>query len=501
MKPQAVPSFRRSVISGTAWNLATSTGGQGLSIAISIALMRLLTPATFGLIGMVAVFAGFAAIFGDFGFTSALIQKSDAKEEHFTSIFWLNLILGLGLTLLFIAIAPLLAAFFKIPSLLPLTAVLALNFLIAAPTWVPLALLQKRLAFKQLALIDLIALLSSGMTAISMAIGGFHVWSLAGQSIVFNSTRSFLLWRSAHWHPRGGIQGPLVRELMSFSAQTTVFSVSNYWIRNADNFLIAKLLGSEALGLYSRAYGLMLMPLTVVSSKISAILFPAFSTIQTEPRRIAAIYLRTIRLIALFSFPLMTGLFLCADAFVLTVFGPPWKEMIPLLQILTWVGMIESIGTLNGSLYLSQGRTKLRLQVLAIVGPIAILAVLIGSRWGVKGVAMAYALYSMLVALPSMIIPLRLVGLKLVEIGRHLFGVTACTGAMGMCVWVCGRLMPAACPPSLRLLAMTGTGIICYASFAWFFKIGGVKDLNTILREQWRTADPAAAPAQTEVNP
>jgi O-antigen/teichoic acid export membrane protein len=449
--------------------------------------MRLLTPSTFGLMGMVTVFTGFAAIFGDFGFASALIQKSDTSEEHFTSIFWLNLSLGLGLTLLFIVIAPLLSTFFGVPALLPLTAVIALNFLIVSPAWVPLALLQKRLAFKQLALIDLTALLLSGITAIGMAVGGFHVWSLVGQAIIFSLTRSFLLWQFAHWHPRGRIQGALVRELMAFSAQTTVFSVCNYCIRNADNFLVAKLLGKEALGLYSRAYSLMLMPLTVVSNKISAILFPAFSSIQTERQRIAAIYLRTVRLIAMLTFPMMTGLFLCADVFVLSVFGSPWKGIIPLLQIFAIVGTIESIGTLNGSLYLSQGQTKLRLHVLAVVGPLAILAIVVGSHWGIRGVAMAYAIYSLLVAIPSMVIPLRLVGLTIIDVGRCLLSVTGCTVAMGVAVWASGHLLPPAFSPLLRLFTLTGTGITCYTALVCIFRIEAGRDMIAILHEQWQT--------------
>lgn len=482
----ASAAFRQQTISGTAWSMASNLAYQVLSLGLSLVLMRLLAPESFGLIGMVTVFTAFAAVFGDLGLSAALIQKQDASEEHYSSVFWVNSAFGLALSLVFVAAAPALARFYRAPVLLPLTALLASSFLINSLSGVQQAILQKRMEFRKLAAADLGALLLSGAVAITLAAGGLHVWSLASQVLVFGSTRTALLWLLCGWRPKGGLKRARIRELQRFSAHTLSFTVANYWIRNADNFLIAKLMGQEELGLYSRAYSLMLFPLTLLSSKIGSVLFPAFSAIQGDRQRIASVYLRIIRVVALFTFPMMIGLLLTASSFVPVVLGPQWARVIPLLEIFALIGMIESIGTLNGSLYLSQGRTGLRLKVLMVVGPLAIAAIAIGTRWGIIGVASAYAVYSLVVTIPTMAIPLALIGLRMSDAGRNLLGVGVCSLLMGLAVWGGGRLLPAAASAPTRLACQVGIGIVSYAAAVALLRVQAARDLWATLREQWQ---------------
>jgi PST family polysaccharide transporter len=285
-----VDNLRQSTISGMGWSVAARLGRQGFQFAVGVILARLLTPDAFGLIGMVAVFVAFAGIFTDLGFGSALIQKQETRPAHYQSIFWLNIAVGLFLTLLFLVIAPLIARFYDEPLLTPLTMLISLNFLIGSFGVVHNSRLKKGLRFKRLAIVELIAIVVSGVIAIVLALLGFGVWALAIQSVLLTFSTVVLLWIVSDWRPALKFNKGAVRELVGFSSNLLGFSSLNYWIRNSDNLLVGRFLGTSALGIYSRAYSIMLLPLTMVSKTIGQVMFPAFSKIQDDKGRVGRIY-------------------------------------------------------------------------------------------------------------------------------------------------------------------------------------------------------------------
>lgn len=456
-----------------------------LAFIIGVILARLLTPGAYGLVGMVLVFSGFANIFTDLGFGAALIQKKDVTEAHCSTVFWLNVISGAIMMLLFMAAAPLLGWFYDQPALVPLTLLVSTNFLIGSFNTVQSSLLKKRLDFKKLAMIDLTTLAVSGGISITLALLGFGVWSLALQSVCATLMSVAIMWALSPWRPTREINFAAIKELLKFSANLLGFNAFNYWLRNGDNLLVGRFLGAAALGIYVKSYGLMLLPLQMVSRTIGSVMFPAFSSIQNDKERVARVYLDVTRTVALITFPMMIGLWAVVDHFVLTLFGERWAEMIPILGVLCLVGMCQSIGTLNGNLYLSQGRSDLQFRVGIVVGVIGLAAIAIGLKWGLVGVAWAYGGASLVLTYPTIKIAASLVNLTFADVAKNLLSIFLCAAAMGAVLLGVDHILPFSWSHSMRLLAEVPLGVVTYLLLITQFRVRAYTSLQNLAAEQW----------------
>jgi O-antigen/teichoic acid export membrane protein len=478
--------LRQKTLAGITWSITSQAGKQVIALIIGIILARLLSPREFGLIAMITVMTGFAAIFAELGLSAALIQKQDVRQDHLSSVFWINLIGGLLLMLIFIVGAPLIAGFYHEPTLIPLTMLISTNFLIGSLNIVQKTLITKSLDFRTVAIAEISAIAVSGILAILLAYSGFGVWSLAIQSVVCSIVTAMLLWKLNTWRPKFTFNGRAVKELLGFSANLLGTQSLNYWVRNLDNLLIGRFLGTVALGGYSWAYSIMLFPQTNISSVISRVMFPSFSMIQKEKERIKSIYLSVTRVIALVTFPMMCGLFVTVVPFVMAVFGPQWAGMIPILQVFCVVGLIQSIGTLNGNLYLSQGRADLQFKIGLILRTNAILGIIVGLHWGVVGVALGYATASFINSYPNLFFAGRLINLTYSELMKNLADVFACSATMAAAVWSLGLLLPTDWPHWAYLAVQVPFGIAIYTGLVHFFDLKAYRELQGLLVEQWQ---------------
>ena len=240
-------SIKQQAISGVSWLGGAKLLQQILQFVITIILVRLLTPEDFGLIAMIAVFAGFAGLFSDLGFGTALIQKKEIQERHLSTIFWLNLIVGFALTCILLGTAPLVAKFYNEPKLTLLTIFVSINFFINSLKTVHVAILYRSMDFRKLAILETVGIVSGGLFAIIMAMSGFGVWSLAWQLIFTTSVSVLILWCVAGWRPKYRFDLNAAKELAAFSINLLGFNIFNYWARNCDDLLIGKLIGSSGL--------------------------------------------------------------------------------------------------------------------------------------------------------------------------------------------------------------------------------------------------------------
>jgi O-antigen/teichoic acid export membrane protein len=465
------------------WTIGSLAGNQAVNFVIQILFLRLLSPTEFGLIAMAAVFTGFAGMIADLGLGAALVQKADATEEHYSAVFWFALALGFALFVVFAVTAPFVATFYHEPRLTLLTMALALHFPIGAFTAIHYTLLQKRLQFRILGIIGMTANLLSSVTALLAASYGLGVWSLIIQQLASALISTVFLLISCPWRPKTPFNKHALQDVMRFSLSVFAFNIFNYSIRNAGNLILGRSLGAVAVGLYNRAYSIMLLPLSFVSYRVGEVIFPAFCLIQESPDRIARIYLRTIRVIALVTFPLMIGLWSVSDRFVQTVLGGQWLDIIPLLKVGCFVGMVESIGGMNGPIYLACGKANLRLKVVLIIAPLSVLAMVIGLKWGVHGVMYGYGIYSLLITYPSILIPVSLVGLTLWDVTKALLGILAAACAMGAAV----RLATLFMPPGASwfwLGAQVAFGAIIYLAIVSACRVEAFRELIALLKER-----------------
>ena len=478
-------NLKDQVLAGIMWNTVARIGQQSVQFAISVILARLLLPDDFGTIGMILVFTSFVGMFADAGFGSAVVQRSHITDLHLQSVFWFNVASGLFLSAVMFASAPFLAGFYQVPELLSLTRGLSPVFVLISVGLIPAALMQRRLQFHLIARISLIATVASGVIGVAMAVLGAGIWSLGAQYLVSYSVATLLNLAFSGWRPRRTFSWAALKELWGFTSNLLGFNFVNYWARNADNVLIGRVLGSAALGYYSRAYGLMLMPITQIISVISNVMFAALATIKADQARVRNIFLRAVGLISLLVFPLMAGLFVVAQPFVLVVFGEKWAAMIPTLRILALVGTIQSLVNPTGWLYLSQGRTDRLFRWGVARTTILVAAIAVGLFLGsIETVALCYAIANLLLLYPDISIAGRLVGMSFRDVLGSTFGSLAGSTIMGLLVFGLGLLLPNSLPQWQQLTLLSIAGVLVYGVFIVGLRLPAWLEIVALIRER-----------------
>lgn len=477
-------NFRERTLSGALWSVTSQTGRQAILLLSNIVLARLLTPRDFGLTATVLIFVNFSIILAEQGFGAALIQRKEVTEEHLSSIFWVNLALGLGFTALFLAAAPLIAALFHEDALIPLTRAIACIFAINSLGMVQATMLTRGLAFKSLAKAEIAAGWLGGAAAIVLAWRGWGPMSIAIQAVVTSVVSVFVLWMVGGWRPRAIFRWSAVRELAAFSSNSFIGNITNYWVRNVDNVLVSFFLGQGPLGVYTRAYSVMLFPLSRVSRVLSRVMFPSLALIQDDLPRVRGVFLKMTRVIALVTFPLMIGVASTAENFTAVVFGPQWGEMVPILRILAIVGMVQSVTTLTVNLYLACNQTGLRLRVILPIQALQVLGIVVGLKWGILGVSIGYAAASLAAAPVECYYAGRLVGLSLSDFAASLRGVFFCAAAMGLAVAGLDAALPAGFSPFAAFGLQVLAGAVVYAGLLHAFTVEGYDELRALVRDR-----------------
>ena len=302
--------------------------------------------------------------------------------------------MGALFTVLGIALSWPIAAFYGEPEVQPLFAVLSLSFVITALGTTQKALLTRDMDFKSLELRLMAGSFAAGVVGIALAAGGYGAWAIIGQQVVLACVSTALLWGFTRWRPRFHFSLESLRGLFGFSLNVFGTRLLFYGNRNADNLLIGRFIGAAGLGVYGLAYNVMLAPMSRLGWPIAEVLFPAFSKMQDESERMASAWVRVNRLVGSLTIPASLGLILVAPEFVTAVLGDRWNEAIPIIRLLGWVSLLQSLGTLNSAVLLARDRsgTLLRYAVVAFVA--SVIAFVVGLEWGIVGVAVGYALVS-----------------------------------------------------------------------------------------------------------
>jgi len=361
-----------------------------MQFVVALILMRILTPQDFGLVAMVTVITGFVNIFGELGLTAVIVQRQDITDGQKSSVFWATIALGVVLASLTSLCAPIISWFYQKPVLFWMTIIVSSNFIISSFSLVQQALLRKEMAFKALTMRDIISQVCGGITGVVMAILGAGAWALVAQSLVVGLFGAVLIWKYSNWRPRLHFQFTDLRGMIPAGGRITGFNCVNYFGRNADSILIGKFLGAAQLGFYGFAYRIMMLPLQNVSGVISTVFFPAFSKIQKNTQKVAVVYLRLVRAIAMLSYPLMAFVLVMAPEIVSIFFGDKWGAAVVPLRVLSVCGAIQSVLTTTGTVLLSQDQSRLYLE-LGVKGNIVIVAAIIfGLSYGINGVALSY---------------------------------------------------------------------------------------------------------------
>jgi O-antigen/teichoic acid export membrane protein len=479
-------SLARDTISGLGWSLNAQLLRQVSQLLTTVFLVRLLVPRDFGLVAMVVVFSGFANLFGDM-FGPALVQRQEIEERHYSSVFWLDVAFGIVLAGILAGASPLIAKFYREPRLIPVALLVGLCFPISSLGLVQKARLTREMNFRARGLIDVCSVTVSGAIAIVLAWRDFGVWSLVWQMLCMSIFEVVGLWWFCRWRPQILFNRAAIRELFGFSSHLTGFTAINYWYRSGDNLLVGKFFGSAALGIYSRAYNLMLLPLTQITYVVSKVMFPALSRVQDDKARVRNIYLRAIAMIALVTFPLMLGLLVVADHFGLAIFGNAWANVIPILRIFCILGMVQSVSSTAGWIYQSQGRTDWMFWWGIICTLLYIGAMILGVHFG-SAVAVAACLTVMGILLTPLDFSISgsLIGMTLRDVARSTWSVLACAAAMACAVWALGAFLPSGWSHWVYLTVEIPFGAVMYVLLVHVSRLAPYQELRAIILRQLR---------------
>jgi O-antigen/teichoic acid export membrane protein len=476
-------NLKRQVLDGTTWSFIGSVGRQLINFVLTAILARLLLPDEFGTVGMITILAGYANVVTEMGFTAALVQRKELAEQHIQSVFWLNLAIGSIMAAAMFVSAPLIARFYGVPLLLPLTRVMSLMFLFSAPGMVPNALLRRQMAFNTLARITIIRTLVSGLLGILLAYLGAGVWSLVVSTLVFHlvSSATCLIW--VGWLPRFAFSWQAIRDLWQYTIGVFGDGSITYWMRNADNVLIGRFFGPASLGYYLRVYALMLLPLTQIVSVLANVMFPALSSIKDDRDRVKRIYLRATSVLALAICPTMFGLAVVTKPFVLTVYGENWVRMVPLVPIFALVGVLQSLSAPTNWLYMSQGRTDWMFWWGLGSSGVLIASILIGIALGsLETVAWSYAIANLLVFYPAITIPVRLIGLRFRDVMNAIASPFIGSLVMASVVFLITRIIPESWPSAAHLLVLATIGVAVYGIFILTIRPVGWQDIVDLVK-------------------
>lgn len=476
-------SFKQAVTSGIKWSSVSQFGRQSMQLITTIILARLLSPSDFGLIGMTVVVIGFINLFKDLGTSATVIQQQNYSEELLCSIFWVNVAFGLLAMLVLFIISPIVASFYNEPRLILLLKVLSTTLFISGLSILQQAILERNLAFQILAKVELIAIALGSTVGIFLALLGNGVWSLVYQSLVVALATTILLWLSTKWRPRLSFSWHEIKSVSRYSLNLTGFSIFNYFVANTDYVLVGKFLGAQELGYYSLAYRIMLYPIQSISAVVGRVMFPGFSQIQSDNSKFRYIYLKVVAAIALITFPMMLGLLALVEPFVLTIFGPDWQPTIVLLFILVPVGMVQSIGTTLSVIYQAKGRTDLLFRWGVVMGCVAVIAFAIGLRWGIIGVAAAYAISCTVLLYPNFAIPLKLIELPVWKLCQTLLP-TLLSSIVMLAVLLVLNFLLQNLSNSWKLAGLIPTGVSVYLLVTWFVQPQQLKNILDLARKK-----------------
>ena len=374
---------------------AVAVAGQGVRTAVrlvgTVALARLLTPADFGLVAMVTVVTGFVGMFTDVGLSAATVQRPKVTHEQVSTLFWLNVTLGCALAALTAACSPLVAWFYGEPRLTAMTAVSACGFVLAGFTVQHGAILRRRMRFHLVTAIGVAGGAAGTAAGVALALLGWGVWSLVVMGLVASAVGLALTWAAAAWLPGRPVRRSGVREMLRFGGWLTGFQFLNYGVRNGDNLLIGAALGAGPLGLYSRAYGLLMLPISQVSAPLGSVAVPALSRLTPTSAEFRDEFRRLYRMLMCLALPVIGLAVVLAEEAVTVLLGEQWTGAVPVFRVLALAAVAQPVGHAAGWLFVAAGRAREMFLWGVVSAAVTIPAFLIGSRWGIVGVAWGYA--------------------------------------------------------------------------------------------------------------
>jgi len=461
-----MPSLRQKAVEGTKWSAMSQGLTTGLQLLQLVVLARLLSPSDFGLIAMGMVVVGFARAFQDMGLSNAIIHRQDATPEGLSSLYWANVGAGTISFLVVWASTPVVTSFFAEPRVGDLMFWLALSLVISSLGHQFAVLLQKNLQFQLLALVQVTTTALGTTAAITAAIMDQGLYALIWGHLTHATTMSLalLIIGLRFWRPQLRLRGEDLRPYLSFGMYQMGERTVNYFASNVDNLLIGRFLGPEALGVYSIAYNLIIMPVRKVNPVLTKVAFPILARKQNDDAALRRGYLEMIGLLGFIVVPVLIGLAVTAPLVVPVMFGDRWLAGVAIIQILAFVGITKALGNPIGSILMAKGRADIGFKWNVFVAILNSLVFYVAVQFSLLSLALAYAAVSTVYLIGGRFLLRHVINLGWLPFLRALSTPVLCGLIMGIAVYFSHQAMlDLEWPNEVKLTILIALGIGAYS--------------------------------------
>ena len=475
-------SLKNKTVKGTIWSTLERFSVQGIQFIVMIIMARILTPADYGLVGMLAIFIAVSQSLIDSGFSQALIRKQDRSEIDNSTVFYFNIGVGLILYLILFLSAPLIADFYNEPQLIPITRIIGLSLVFNSLAVVQRALLTIKLDFKTQAKASFVGALISGTIGITMAYTGFGVWAIVWQQISNLVTVTVLLWILSHWKPVWAYSWKSFCELFGFGSKLLASGLLNTIFNNLYLIVIGKFFKATDLGYYTRAHQFTDFASSNITGIFQRVTYPVLCTIQNDNQRLSDVYRRLLKTSAFIIFPLMMGLAAVAKPMVISFLTEKWLFSAVLIQILCFSQMWYPVHSINLNLLQVKGRSDLFLKLEIIKKIISVIVLCVTLPLGLIPLCIG-SIFSSLIAL---IINTHYTG-KLIHLGffrqmKDLLPTLLLSLAVGGSVYITVTYIPLNSWIALSVGVIEG--ILMYAGLAKILRFSEFNELLSIIQRK-----------------
>lgn len=375
--------LKQKAVGGLFWTFIQQFSSKIITFVVSIILARLLSPAEFGLIGMLSIFIGVGISLMDSGMTSSIIRTKDADQKDYSTVFVLNIAASVVIYVLVYLAAPYIASFYGHPVLKNILRVYAISFFLSAFMGVQSAKLTKDMNFKAQMLIQIPSVIGSGILGVSLAYYGFGVWSLVYMSLCQTFLLSVQYWFHSDWRPSLRFYSENFKHHFSFGYKITLHGLIGTIYQNIFTVIIGKFYSADQLGFYSRALSMRQFPISNLSAALEKVTYPMFSSINDDNTKLKQVYRRLIQQVVFWIIPLLTLLIVVAEPLFRFLLTEKWVPAVPYFQILCVSGMLLPLQSYNGNIIKVKGHTGVILKIQIIEKIFALIGIVIAIPFGI----------------------------------------------------------------------------------------------------------------------
>jgi len=457
-------TLKERTAKGLLWGVLNNGTVQLLGALFGIALLRLLTPEDYGKIAVLLVFAQIASTLQESGFTAALCNLKEPTHSDYNAVFWFNILVSALLYAVLFFCAPLIARFYRDPSLLWLSRYLFLGFLFSSFGTVQRAYLFIHLMNKQTAIIAIVSLLVSGSVGVFMAWQGMAYWGLATQSVLFILVVAMLNWYCSPWRPTLSVDLRPAWRMFGFSSKLLLTNLFNALNAHAFGVLLGRFYGSRSAGLYSNARKWDDMCINTINGMVTGVAQPVLTQVRDQQQRYRHVFRKMLRFVSFVSFPALLGMGLIAREFLLIVGGEKWVESAVLLSMLSVYGAFYPIQSLYSNMTISQGRSNINLWCTVVLCVLVWVGLVALHPFGLHVMVLFFITLNVLWLLVWQWFAWRLIGLRFVDALRDVLPFFLL--ALGVMVFVWWVTLPIA-NLYLCLLCKVALAVLLYAGVMW----------------------------------